>query len=117
MDPLLQFGDEGTVKARGNPTIKQQFGRELGRHRPGTVSTARLGQQIATNAERELTLHHPERESNAVPAEIPKASVGLEAAMRTDIVGEKGRSSPEAERHRHPFYLANAPVVFERAPN
>src|SRR5438552_9090592 len=111
MNPLLESSDERTIKPCRNSALKKQFSCKLGRYRRWTVGAALLREQSARDTPRELELHRPKREANAIPTEIAQAAKGLELAVGANIRRKEVRRRAETESGGNALQIANTLVL------
>src|SRR5436190_1091826 len=89
--PLLIGSDERTIKAGGDFLLEEQFAREIGRHWHRTTMATELRDDSSAGLGGHLPVHRPQRESDAIPAQVPKATQRFKSTIRANISGEELR--------------------------
>src|SRR6185437_12089334 len=82
--PLLIVGPERAVEAGGDAVLEAELAREFGGNNVGGVNSR-------GDLARHPPLHGPERQADAVPADVAYTAVRFEIGLRTDIAFVKFR--------------------------
>lgn len=106
--PLFGCDVEGTKKARGDAVFEKEFAGEAAGHGSGTGFAAGFGENSASDAGGEFLAHGPERETDAVPAEIAEAAEGFHGAVDANVVFEEFGIAVKAEGGGDAFDFADA---------
>src|SRR5207247_9246093 len=97
MRPLLQLRNRRAVKSGRDPSVKPELAGKFDRHRRRAVAAPALGENSSRNAARELEIHGPKREPDAIPTEVAETTEGLQFAVGSDIGVERLRRRAETE--------------------
>ena len=111
--PLLEFRQKRTVKTRGNTTIKKQFAGQIRWCRHVAGNGGGLREDATGDRARQLPVHRPQRESDAIPAEVAQAAGGFEPAIHANVVAEKIFAGIKTKDRGNAPELANAPAIVE----
>ena len=109
VEPLLVLGLEAAIETRGDAAGKINLGGEGDRD-------SGLAYHTGTDRQGHGVTHRPERNADAVPAEITEAAQRLQSRLHADVLREKTLRRHEAELRGDAFDFADGVAGIEFAP-
>lgn len=84
-DPIGVGGEKGAEETGGHVVVKKQFGGKIKRHGMGAAVMTGLRKDPGADFAGKLPIHRPERETDAIPAEVAEATEGFEGGIGADV--------------------------------
>ena len=110
---MLGFGEERTIKAGRNTVGEEELTRKLAGDRGAAIGTSGFRQHPPADAQGHLIIHHPQTESNIVPAEVAEAAERFQFATDPDVVLSEILCRGKTEVAGDPLQLANTVTVIQ----